>query len=1108
MRRMTRRLCVGALVVCALAMVAAACVELDTAWRGQTLSLGEEIYRIVCERLASEEIANDLSGRRTRALCAGDVGVEMATTPRMRALVMQRSRLVTALNQVVPDTLQANLRSFLARVVPLYDPPSERFPAVTRAAANVVSALLTDADARTALERLGRRRGYRPLPLGLGVVRPVVAYSGLNAFNQRVFERTADGGPAADAWRRVLEVSALEMATAGDEGTPVGESTLEVARELLFRENAAFGTSTPRLIVRRDARGYVMVEPPMLGTLFIDADADGLVDVDATGRITTMPGLDTDSIATPFLIANEASASRDSLGRAQANGALLYQYRDMDQTLLAGLVREGRGLSDPATPAILDLLAGVANTLGPRTPKTERFGNHDYAYTGFDTARGPLFDLLHAQGQLMDLPVFDDVLVMAKVLLEQHEAEVAGLINAGLFLDARADEHSEAALEQPNELWDDLNQVLTWSAQEPGLMEALLRSFADPRTRRLGHILAELMTHKDLVTHDPDDLNNVRDEVVFMVPVDRNAPDTFDNRSLFQRTLALMHELYKAPLCSKQDAVAAGLTFAGPECSVLHEPDQGQAFALSIIGRYELHFENAFLEGVAGLPPPFNFVDTVMETDSGIDGLTTHPTPYALARLIFAPRTDQMNALLKTPPTNDDVPAEDRHPGTIFAWERQYTFDDGLEPAQATLYDAMTPTLEAFDDFDRRTEGRFLFLEMMTAFYHHWESRYEGPNQFSQNEDASAPFFSHQDNGRSYEALVASGIGDLIERVHRVMLVLDEIEVRPGVDGIDVLAEMTEHLVDPQKNVGMTYRDGRSETPSNAGSRMIAVTPMYETLDALNGFDAAFQSDAPRLARWRAGRSRAVDQLLTMQASSSGEHAFANRRTHAALLAVIDFLRARLQVHRDASDLDSWALGLSQRLEATLGSAQSATALDLVEALQSDPATREEIAKLTMYLLDQASGNDASDVTLAAVGDLLQLWQDERNLDPVLRALSVAMAPNAREVVGSGGSLNASGSTVDAVTKLLRELSASDTDGALQTMMTNLMTPPAGPSSETPLETIMDVIGEINRVSAGQGGNFDATDYNEMLGRSQDFLSNPHRGIERFFRVVQGRELP
>lgn len=1085
---------------CGLGLLAAACVELDVAWRGQSLTLGEEVVRIVCERLASEEDPSDVSGRRSGALCSGEQPATNATTPRMRALLTNRSRLVTALNQVVPDTLQSRLRRFLARVVPLYDPPGEQFPAVTRAAAGVVEALLSDSEALTALQNLGRREGYRPLPLSLGVVRPMVAYPGLNAFNQRVFERTAEGGPAADAWRRVLEVSALEMAMAGSDPVAATDSTLSVARDLLWRTHPAFGSGASHLITRRDARGYARPASAALGSVFVDGDGDGLADLDGEGRLRTVPGLDNDGFGAPFALANEQGVLRDGEGRAQFNGSWLYEYLDVDTTLLSGLLREGASLTDPATPAILNLLAGVPRTLGPRAEQTETFGANAYRYSGFDTAQGPLFDLVHAQGQLLHRPVFDDALVMATLLLQDHEAEVAGLINAGLFLDARADEHPEAALEQPNNLWDDLNQVLTWTAQEPGLMEALLRSFADPRTRRLGHILAELMTHRDPVNYDPDDLNKVRDDVVFSAPVDRQAPDTFGNRSLFQRTLALMHELYKAPLCSKEDAVAAGLTFAGPECSVLHERDQGQAFALSIIGRYRLTFENFFL----AIIPPF-LVDGIVENDSGITGLTTAPTPHALARLIFAPRSAAMAALLSTPLTNDGVPAEERHVATIFAWERKYSFDDGLEPAEATLYDAMTPALEAFDDHDRRTEERFLFLEMMTAFYHHWESRYEGAGQFSQNEDEAAPFFSHQDNGHSYEELVASGIGDLIERTHQMMVVLDAMEVRPGVDGIDVLADLAERLVDPQKNTGVMFRDGATQTRPNVGNRAIGATPMYETLNALNGFDRAFDGDVDRLARWRAGRSLLVDQLLTM-ARSGDEFAFKNRRAHASLLVVIEFLRDRIRFHRDAGDLESWALGLSQRLERALGSAQSATALDLVDALQADPATRDELGRMTSYLLSQTSSNDAQDVTLSAVADLLQLWQDDRNLGPVLRALSVAMAPNARAAVTSGAAVSVQGSTVDAATKLLRELSAADEDGALQSMMSNLMTPSAG-GGETPMETILDVIGEINRRSAGTGGTFDGADYGEMFGRSQDFLTNEHRGIERFFDVVQSREL-
>ena len=44
----------------------------------------------------------------------------------------------------------------------------------------------------------------------------------------------------------------------------------------------------------------------------------------------------------------------------------------------------------------------------------------------------------------------------------------------------------------------------------------------------------------------------------------------------------------------------------------------------------------------------------------------------------------------------------------------------------------------------------------------------------------------------------------------------------------------------------------------------------------------------------------------------------------------------------------------------------------------------------------------------------------------------------------------------------------------------------------------MDVIGEINRASAGSGGNVERQRYRELFERSR-ILNHEHRGIERFF---------
>ena len=39
-----------------------------------------------------------------------------------------------------------------------------------------------------------------------------------------------------------------------------------------------------------------------------------------------------------------------------------------------------------------------------------------------------------------------------------------------------------------------------------------------------------------------------------------------------------------------------------------------------------------------------------------------------------------------------------------------------------TFYEAMTPLIEAFDSFDRRTADRFLFGRLITALHTHWPS--------------------------------------------------------------------------------------------------------------------------------------------------------------------------------------------------------------------------------------------------------------------------------------------------------------------------------------------------------------------------------------------------
>src|SRR5687768_16178636 len=100
-------------------------------------SLGAEIYEVFCQRIAAEEIPTDVTGNGTRALCEGREGPRSDTPPHLTALALNRTRLVAALDRIMPEPLEDDLGDFMLELLPFYDPPDERLPRQTRALAEL-----------------------------------------------------------------------------------------------------------------------------------------------------------------------------------------------------------------------------------------------------------------------------------------------------------------------------------------------------------------------------------------------------------------------------------------------------------------------------------------------------------------------------------------------------------------------------------------------------------------------------------------------------------------------------------------------------------------------------------------------------------------------------------------------------------------------------------------------------------------------------------------------------------------------------------------------------------------------------------------------------------
>ena len=131
-------------------------------------------------------------------------------------------------------------------------------------------------------------------------------------------------------------------------------------------------------------------------------------------------------------------------------------------------------------------------------------------------------------------------------------------------------------------------------------------------------------------------------------------------------------------------------------CELLQIDNVAEAYALSILGRYQLPLGDAALNDLIRILSGLGVnVDAILESSSGIHGLTQHPTPQALNRLVFWGTQNRPDGTPNSQFVHDLIdPVVDRHGrdvvatyhGTIFAWE-QPGFYEGMTPLLQVLHD-------------------------------------------------------------------------------------------------------------------------------------------------------------------------------------------------------------------------------------------------------------------------------------------------------------------------------------------------------------------------------------------------------------------------------------
>ncbi len=1145
--------------LCAIALLSACAGDFDSERVApQRASIGEELYRVFCERMASEALPRDVTGSQTRALCAGRAGPESAPEGRLRAFAERREVVVNTLNAVFPEAEGDDFVLLLRRFLPLYEPPEEVLPSQTRSLGQLLGSLREDAPGLEALQRVSAQEGYRPAALGLGMLKTLLVYPRLPEVTARLRATIEPGGIAEDEWDDLQRAVAAEMASASerDPNDADSVSTLSLVRDLLWQERSEWAGTQSLSLPIRDSRGIAV--PRRVGDSvvapFVDADADGLADVDALDRLVTTTG---EPPPSPFAVAGDQTA-RDAEGRAiGADGMPLYAYQQVSQSLLAGLLRNSQSLFEgrDATEAEgLSLAKGLSLFLGPPADQSATRGQTTLTYRGYDTDGGPWFDLIHAAGSVAHEAATDDVLSALHTLLTQNDPTLAGLVESVRFGNQRGDAEPDVQLPDDSEFWDDLIQIGTWIAQEPGLMEALLRAFADPRTARLGPMLGELMRHRDTFAFDAD-LNRPLRTITFVDEVDRGTADDAGNESIFQRLASIIHDFDGTRWCNKADArVRIRLPIIGTitvpfanfgECDLIEIEDMSQTYALSMVGRARIDIKSGFLNGILAVTSIFGLnADSLIQGQSGIDGLTTSPTPEALNRLIFSERNNFLTSVMDPPRTRDGALAEQRHDPVLLAWERAYQFcgdeiqDPGApcdRPEVLTFYQALSPIIDAFDRFDRRTEGRFLFNRFISRLHLHWPSP---ANPRTQSMNPQAAFYATHDDVRSFEPIVsdlfsdcawmptetarvceAGASGKLFRRLHEIAVRLQSIPVRPGVNGLQAVAGLAESWFNPALHPELTTRSGSRTTRTNAGSREPEVAPLYLMVDAFSAMGRALDASGDAQTRWDAALTQLGSTwLTTTPIESTSQVQFVNDAFPPMAGALVTFARDRIAVHRDAGDLGIWSESLDDRAVDAFGGPLGATVISFLAAVEEDPDARAELSQFIAHLLDEDAQPEAYASALLAAADLLQQLDTDRNRVPLMRALSEGVTVGVRRAVEDGEPAmldrNALPDGVLGETlQLLGEAQKQDDNRTLSGILRRLATNPASSASdgddviESRLETLLDVIGEVNRARPGETSSLQSADYQEVFRQMAEFFLSEERGMERLYQVIQHRRI-
>ncbi len=1072
------------------------------------LSFGQEVYLALCNRVAAAENPDDSAGESSRGICLYGHSPSASSGSSVIALHGFREQLIAAIDALVPAPPAYHveeLEALAAATLPLYDDGS--IPHATSALAHVLGEMLADEEFHLTLARLNQRQGHAAAAPRFGALSVAVSYPKITELLRNTLHALGDARRARDAFSHFSDALERELLAAPLAPAPDKEDSVFAGLLLTQRPELSDGRS--RYVLLKDKRGLPIPaensQVPNTSTLvpapFADENADGFADIGNLGQFVDSAGR-TLELPEPFGVvgADQANTPRDTHGRAlTAQGTPLFATIDASETLPFVALENLREISPKAPTLAWDLLTAAPHLMGGKNFNVEASpGEVPFVFAGYDNSKSPLADLAYATHALSgyeSMPELSDL--MKQLWTEQEELAARG----ALFVTDLAQRKSQPDLEfaelEPGHIF--VEESLLWLQkvlEKPGLLESLMVAAADPKTAELGPHFADFMKYKDSITYDP--LNPNGPPVgELRTPVDRNIADLKDNRSVMSRFLHLVHDTRGAPLCNKEGAVLtlAGISypFVGSyaECELMRFDDMSVFYLESILGTARLEFNDPLVELVADL-------DVLLEFASGIDGFTRNPTPQAINRMIFVPPNDFLQGLMDPPLSKDGFSIPERHPGTIFAWER------------AGFFEAMTPLTQAFADHDSLA----LFAELMSLLHRHWPTI---QSETTQNSSNLVTAFAQQSGLSRFELLFHDALaGDLApgESAEKVLTLMSDISRAivdmPTLDGPGLTESFAATFVVPSSSETLRTRDGdQSIVWNDASTEQRQLSPIWLHYDALRRLGESLDAKIEDREKLERAADILSDHFLAVEQGPSSLQ-FKNRKSYAAAGLVMEYTHDTLTEYQRRGELQSLLDSSHSDIQEMLAAPTTHTALRLASTLAADVSFKTSASDAMDYYFADLPPQYFDSSLGAAVGYIQQTPLD-RTTDSLNRTLALLLDDH-----GEGPNLSAAsveifaavlGSSVDTSSgsESTRDLFVT---GLLQGLFdpSPLMAQPLGPTG--PLGVFADAFVAVNRVTTMSNDSLGPEDFVEFIGAIHGFAIDEESGLPRLESLLLARKNP